>query len=83
MSDRKTHRERWVDALRDSQVPIGLINGSVDPVSGAHMIAHYKDIVGAPNFLTQLPEIGHYPQVEAPDKVAKYYLDFLDQVKRA
>ena len=44
MSDRKTHRERWVDALIDSKVPIGLINGSVDPVSGAHMIAHYKDL---------------------------------------
>ena len=47
------------------------------------MIAHYKDIVGAPNFLTQLSEIGHYPQVEAPDEVAKYYRDFLNQVKRA
>jgi len=78
MSDRKTHRERWVDALKNSKIPIGLINGSVDPVSGAHMIAHYKDIVGTPNFLTQLSEIGHYPQAEAPDDVAKNYLDFIE-----
>ena len=77
MSDRKTHRERWVLALKDSIVPIGLINGSVDPVSGAHMIEHYQNIIGAPDFLVQLPEIGHYPQVEAPEDVAKNYLNFI------
>lgn len=80
MSDRKTHRERWVTALRDAKVPLALINGSVDPVSGAHMIAHYRDIVGEPDFLRELPEIGHYPQVEAPQDVAKYYLDFLEEL---
>ena len=77
MSDRKKHRNRWVTALKDAKVPLALINGSVDPVSGAHMIAHYRNIVGEPDFLRQLPEIGHYPQVEAPTEVAKYYLEFL------
>lgn len=79
MTDRKTHRDRWVAALRDVKIPLALINGSVDPVSGAHMIAHYKDVVGEPNFLRELAKIGHYPQVEAPKDVAKYYLEFLDQ----
>ena len=77
MSDRKTHRERWVAALREAKIPIALINGSVDPVSGAHMIAHYKKIVGEPDFLRELPNIGHYPQVEAPRDVARDYLEFL------
>ncbi|MEM9616513.1 MAG: alpha/beta hydrolase [Pseudomonadota bacterium] len=77
MKDRKTHRERWVTALRKAKIPIGLINGSYDPVSGAHMIAHYQDIVGEPHYLNELSAIGHYPQVEAPDEVAKYYIEFL------
>lgn len=80
MSDRKTHRERWVTALKEACVPLGLINGSVDPVSGAHMIAHYKNIVGEPDYLVELPAIGHYPQVEAPEDVVRYYLEFLDQL---
>lgn len=77
MSDRQTHRERWVRALKNSIVPIGLINGSVDPVSGAHMIEHYQNIIGPPDFLMQLPNIGHYPQVETPEDVAKNYLNFI------
>jgi len=80
MTNRKTHRERWVTALREAKIPIGLINGSFDPVSGAHMIAHYKKIVGEPDFLVELPDIGHYPQVEAPETVAQDYLRFLNEV---
>lgn len=79
MRDRKIHRERWVSALKETSIPLGLINGSVDPVSGAHMIAHYKAIIGEPKYLAQLPTIGHYPQVEAPSDVTQYYLEFLDQ----
>ena len=78
MSDRIEHRERWVQALKDAKMPLALINGSVDPVSGAHMIAHYRDIVGEPDYLRELSAIGHYPQVEDPKNVAKYYLEFLD-----
>ncbi len=81
MTDRKTHRERWVLALKEAKMPLGLINGSVDPVSGAHMIAHYKKIIGEPDFLAELPNIGHYPQVEAPDRVAQNYLKFIGNVK--
>ncbi|WP_026940717.1 alpha/beta fold hydrolase [Hellea balneolensis] len=77
MSDRIEHRERWVDALRNTKVPLALINGSVDPVSGAHMVRHYQNIVGAPDYLQELASIGHYPQVEDPINVVKYYLEFL------
>ncbi len=77
MKDRKIHRERWVAALSEAKIPVGLINGSSDPVSGAHMIAHYQDIIGEPHYLKELSAIGHYPQVEAPSEVAKYYIEFL------
>jgi pimeloyl-ACP methyl ester carboxylesterase len=80
MTDRKTHRERWVDALQNSVVPIGLINGSVDPVSGAHMVERYREVVSRNHFIVELPTIGHYPQVEAPADVIDAYLRFLRQL---
>jgi len=79
MTDRKVHRERWVDALRNSVVPIGLINGSADPVSGAHMVERYREVVSSNHFIVELPTIGHYPQVEAPAEVIDAYGRFLRQ----
>jgi pimeloyl-ACP methyl ester carboxylesterase len=80
MTDRKTHRERWVGALRQSEIPIGLINGSVDPVSGAHMVERYREVVSRDHFIVELPTIGHYPQVEAPAEVLEAYFRFLRQL---
>jgi pimeloyl-ACP methyl ester carboxylesterase len=80
MNDRKTHRERWVKALQQSVVPIGLINGSVDPVSGAHMVARYRQVVSADHYIVELSGIGHYPQVEAPKATLDAYLRFLRHI---
>ncbi|KPK66881.1 MAG: alpha/beta hydrolase [Gemmatimonas sp. SG8_38_2] len=80
MTDREKHRDRWVKALQESIVPIGLINGSVDPVSGAHMVERYQEVVSPDHFIVELSRIGHYPQVEAPDRVVEAYLRFLRQV---
>ena len=80
MNDRKENRDRWVTAIDGAKVPIALINGSFDPVSGAHMVARYHEILDAPGYLAELPDIGHYPKVEAPDDVSAHYLKFLDQL---
>jgi pimeloyl-ACP methyl ester carboxylesterase len=80
MTDRKVYRERWVNALQNSIVPIGLINGSVDPVSGAHMVERYRELVSPDHFIVDLPDIGHYPQVEAPEAVIDAYHRFLRQL---
>ncbi|MEP5568336.1 MAG: alpha/beta hydrolase [Halioglobus sp.] len=77
MTDRRVNRERWLVALQQACCPIGLINGSVDPVSGEHMVARFEELVGKQHFIRRLPEIGHYPQVEAPVQVQEYYLEFL------
>ena len=80
MTDRINHRERWVKCLQDSPAPIRVIDGAYDPVSGAHMVARYKELV--PNADTVLLEnIGHYPQTEAPEAVLKHYWEFLEQIK--
>lgn len=77
MKDRLQHRERWVSVLSQAQMPLGLINGSVDPVSGAHMVARYQQLACRLDYLAELPAIGHYPQVEAPQQVLTRYLEFL------
>ena len=78
--DRIEHRERWVAALQTSTVPLALINGSVDPVSGAHMVARYQELACRLDYLVQLPNIGHYPQVEAPEDLASHYREYLKRV---
>jgi pimeloyl-ACP methyl ester carboxylesterase len=77
MSDRIHYRERWVAALAEAKCPIGLINGSVDPVSGEHMVKRFEELVGQDYFIRRLATVGHYPQVEAPDAVLTAYQEFL------
>ncbi|WP_390615063.1 alpha/beta fold hydrolase [Maricurvus nonylphenolicus] len=80
INDRKTHRVRWIKALQQSQIPLALINGSVDPVSGKHMVERYKELECRLDYLGELGAIGHYPQVEAPNDVAQHYLKFLNAI---
>lgn len=68
MAERKIHGPRWVDALRTTTVPLRLIDGLADPISGAHVAEHYRRTVPDPD-VVGLDEIGHYPQVEAPAAV--------------
>lgn len=80
MSDRKKYRERWVAALQKSPIPISLINGAADPISGKHMTERYKELIPNP-VIVLLYTIGHYPQTEAPKKVLKAYFDFRERIK--
>ena len=68
MADRRKHRDRWVDALREARCLLAVIDGAADPVSGAHMVARYRQIVPTVDAVL-LPNIGHYPQLEAPRAV--------------
>jgi pimeloyl-ACP methyl ester carboxylesterase len=79
MRDRRQHRERWVAAIREAKIPVALINGSADPVSGAHMVARFRELELPLAYLAELPGIGHYPQMEAADQMAGRYLEFLRQ----
>lgn len=75
MPERIARRERWVGALQTSPVPLKVIDGASDPVSGRHMVARYSELV-TPADVTLLEDIGHYPQVEAPRAVLEAYLEF-------
>jgi pimeloyl-ACP methyl ester carboxylesterase len=61
--------------MQFTKVPMRLINGSTDPVSGEHLAACYEALVPDPD-VVRLPGIGHYPQVEAPEAVLEAFLAF-------
>jgi pimeloyl-ACP methyl ester carboxylesterase len=75
IAERKVKAGRWKNILTQPKAPLALINGSLDPVSGAHM----ADAIGALNphiAITRLETIGHYPHVEAPADVIAAYRKF-------
>lgn len=74
--ERQKNRERWVNALMNTRSRLRLINGSVDPVSGRHMADLYTRLIQNPD-VVHLPEIGHYPQMEAPEAVLQSFLEFV------
>ena len=76
IQERRDNRERWVSAIQKATIPIRLINGIFDPISGQHMVDRYKEII--PNHdIIELENIGHFPLVEAPKLVLKHYLEFI------
>lgn len=80
IAERQQHRERWVGALQATTVPIKLICGGADPVSGRHMFDHFVDLVPGAEAVC-LEQIGHYPQLEAPDRVLFEVFEFLEQAE--
>lgn len=79
IDERRRNRERWVGALQHTTVPLRLINGPADPVSGRHMTERYRELVPNPDVVL-LEGIGHYPQVEAPDQVLRAFFAFHDRL---
>jgi pimeloyl-ACP methyl ester carboxylesterase len=69
---------RWVEAMINASVPLYFINGIQDPISGRHMLDHYIDVI--PNAHTTLLDVGHYPQLEAPEEVLSLYQWFLSSL---
>lgn len=80
MIDRRKHRARWVGVLQESKVPVRVIDGPVDPVSGLHMTERFKELVPEPDIVL-LPDIGHYPHTEAPEAVVSAFMAFHDRLK--
>jgi pimeloyl-ACP methyl ester carboxylesterase len=72
--DRERHGERWTGALEQTDVPLSFVWGMLDPVSGAHMAARIRERLPDAPFLA-LAEVGHWPQLEAPEPVAAALLD--------
>jgi pimeloyl-ACP methyl ester carboxylesterase len=75
MEERRAQRPRWVGAFVETRVPMLVINGVLDPVSGAHMVDRLLEL--RPGTEVVRLEVGHYPQVEAPKEVLAAWLPFV------
>ncbi len=71
MTERETHRERWVAALRSIDMPFRFINGSDDPVSGRHLVRRFREVVPEQTDIFELDGIGHFPHFEVPSIVTE------------
>jgi len=77
MPERRQQRQRWVTAMQATTLPMRVIDGAFDPISGAHMVARYRELIADADTVL-LDGIGHYPQLEAPAEVLEHYLQFRD-----
>ncbi|MFJ4192846.1 alpha/beta fold hydrolase [Pseudomonas sp. NPDC089534] len=77
--ERRVQRDRWVAAMQRGDIPLRVIDGETDPISGGHMVERYRQLIPDADAVL-LPGIGHYPQTEAPAQVLKHYLEFRDHL---
>lgn len=69
MRERRINAPRWEAALEGTKVPLRLVWGMADPRSGAHIAEYAKQRIPRLG-LVALDNVGHYPQLEAPEHVA-------------
>lgn len=79
IAERRRNRERWVGALQHGTVPLALIDGLEDPISGRSIVGRWRELLPSAA-VYELPGVGHYPQMEAPDEVVAAYQAFLQEV---
>ena len=73
--ERRINRTRWVSAMQDANIPLCLINGVEDPISGATMVKRWRELLpSAP--VVVLQDVGHYPQWEDPQRVLQAFFNY-------
>jgi pimeloyl-ACP methyl ester carboxylesterase len=68
--ERKRLEQRWTNALSETRVPLTFVWGMRDPISGSPMLGKARQVVVKAKFV-RLEDVGHYPQIEAAEKIAK------------
>jgi pimeloyl-ACP methyl ester carboxylesterase len=69
MEERFKHAERWHGALRDWPKPLSLAWGMLDPVATEAVLDALLELRPAAD-PTRFEDLGHYPQIEDPERVA-------------
>jgi pimeloyl-ACP methyl ester carboxylesterase len=70
LDERVRYAERWHGAIRDWRGDLSLLWGMKDPVAGVEVLRGLQALrPGVP--VTELRELGHYPQIENPAAVAE------------
>lgn len=75
LNERQRERDRWVEVMQKTKVPMRLICGMLDPVSGPSIAERYAELI--PNAdIVRLASLGHYPQVEGPSETLAAFEQF-------
>ena len=69
MEERFRHAERWHGALRDWPKPLSLAWGMLDPVATENVLDAVLELRPRAT-VTRFEDLGHYPQIEDPGRVA-------------
>lgn len=69
MDERETKVGRWQGAVETTEVPCRFVWGMADPVSGAPVAERVRERVPGAD-LVALEDVGHYPHLEVPERVA-------------
>jgi pimeloyl-ACP methyl ester carboxylesterase len=69
MEERFRHADRWHGALRDWPKPLSLAWGMLDPVATERVLHAVLELRPAAA-LSRFEDLGHYPQIEDPRRVA-------------
>jgi pimeloyl-ACP methyl ester carboxylesterase len=69
MAERERFTERWHGAIRDWPGPLTLTWGLKDPVARVEVLDGLRALRPGVE-VHELPELAHYPQIEAPEQVA-------------
>jgi pimeloyl-ACP methyl ester carboxylesterase len=75
--ERTWYADRWRPILGRTHVPIGVVWGDRDPIAVLEIGRRLATMSGGP--LTVLGGVGHYPQLEAPERWAQAVLATLDK----
>jgi pimeloyl-ACP methyl ester carboxylesterase len=75
--ERVRYADRWHGAIRNWGGELSLLWGMRDPVAGVEVLRGLQDL--RPSVpVTELPELGHYPQIEDPAAVASVIATTMD-----
>lgn len=69
VGERHTYATRWHGAVRDWDGELRLAWGMRDRVATPHVLAGLRELRPA-GPVTELADLGHYPQIEQPDRIA-------------
>ena len=78
IEDRRAEERRFTGAIETHPSPLGVVWGDLDPVAVHDMAVKLATEARPGTPLITLDGVGHYPMVEAPDRLATAVLDLLD-----
>ena len=83
LKERKVESSRWIASMKNTEVPMALINGVTDELIGTATNEKWKELLpNHPLYLLE-NEVGHYPPLECPEEVLKLYFSFTNSLSEA